>query len=791
MGKKGIAALVIGASLACAAGLIGFILLVKAVGERRAVRDAAAQAAREAEVQAQLAAERDGRRAETAAAFADPARPTPADVAEFAPVFAALGRALDGGDADAATRAFDPDRMMRELERIGAFDRLGPNMGAGFKAGVRQGMERTLGATLVANELARWTRTDIRHVRWAADRQEAAVIAVHRGDGPDDMPLRIRWWLVRSGGGWKIYDYEDLHMGLSATRLVAAMATPEGIERVGRNPQGFQRAVAGLRDALVLLGKGDIDGGDAALAPARAVQLPPQVQAILEVAEGTILLARGDPAGGLARYDAADRLLPNMPVTALARANAYVQLGRHDDAIAAVRAYQKELGPDALSCALEGSALEGLGKGAEAAAAYRRALDETPDAADALDGLRRVLPADKKGELGDRLADARDPRKTYDELVDLAREDNDEAALDALLDGLLRLTPDDPRALGDDIRRRVKAEKFAVARGIMERGLKAKEHADRDSILNAYLFAMLGANKALDAYAAVPAAHAERAFRTLADDLEDDLADPEDGKPPERIKVLGELIAAHRKRVPADPWLWFYEGALLQHAKEYAKAAAAFAAGAAKLPPGKPDPESDTDRFRARRVVCLFKLKKGLDAYRDIGPPADTFRQLAYLYDMEKDFDGLDALIAAHRDRKVPDPERAYWQAHLLYRKGEYARAVPAFHKYLDESDEKAPSRWSARDEVVRCVLRTKPADAPRTLAGFGEDKVGLPLQAAVAAAAGDRAELERLLADSAKNGGKTWFYSDEDFRKFFSAERYRDLRAKYPDPNPPPVLDG
>ena len=141
---------------------------------------------------------------------------------------------------------------------------------------------------------------------------------------------------------------------------------------------------------------------------------------------------------------------------------------------------------------------------------------------------RRVLPAGQKKELGERLARLKDPHKLYNELVTAAREDGDDAAVEALLDGLRKVDPNDPRALGEDVRRQVKAEKFAEAAKLLARGLKLPKREDRESVLSAYLFAMLGADKPLEAYAAVPALHAERAFRTLAEDLEDDISDEDE-----------------------------------------------------------------------------------------------------------------------------------------------------------------------------------------------------------------------------------------------------------------------
>jgi predicted negative regulator of RcsB-dependent stress response len=794
MNKKGIAALIIGASLLSGAGLIGFILLVKHSVERRDARRAEEQVRAEAELDRARAAEREAGRAEAAAVFADPTRPTPAEEGEFTEVFDALGGALERGDTHAVGRSFDGDRMVVELEQIRAFDRLPRNGAPGFKEGVRRGIEEKLGTMLVANELARWSRTEVRQVRWSADRKEVVVIAIHHNGDGDDVPLRFRWWLVRRGAGWRAYDFEDLHMGLRATRSVAALATPELIDRIARDPAAFQAAMAGIRDAMVLLAKGDVDGGDAALAPARAIVWPPPIRALVELAEGTIQLGRGDPAGALVRFEEAERLFPGMPCAALLRGSAYVALGRHDEAFAAVRAYQKEVGPDALSCTLEGTALEALGRRAEAAEAYRRALDEVAGSADAFNGLRRVLPDDQKKELGQRLARLKDPHRLYHELVGAARREGDTAGADALVDGLLAANPSDPRALGEDIRRKVTAGKFAEAAKVLARGLKSPDRGDAEAVLRSYLYAMLGADRALEAYAAAPAEHARRAFRTLADELEDDLSDQEEDAAPVKLKQLNELIAAHRKHAADDPWLWFFEGAIHQHARDYERAERAFAAGAAKLPPRKAaapdDPDGDDEdegtQFRTRRVECLFRLNKGLDAYRTIGPANDTFRQLAHLYDAGKDYTGLEKLIAAHRAGDANDPEATFWQARLLFRKGEYGRAVLIYDKYLQVSAENAPNRVSARDELIRSRLRVNPKGAAASVAELGPDQVNRALRAAVAAANGDRAELVRLLEESTRDGVKTWFYSDEDFRAAIYQPQYTDLRTKYPDPNPP-----
>lgn len=772
--------------------LAGFLIFAAFRGVREDRVREMQRAQRDEEFRRRVEAERAEGRAEAVVVFAEPTRPAPDEAAEFTAVFDALGGALAREDANAVRGMFDVGRMFAEMERIGAFERIPEAKHHGFQTGARQGLESKLGEALVGNPLVRWQTTDVRHLRWSADRREVVVIAVHRSGDADDLPLRCRWWLARDGAGWKVYDLEDMLLGMRQTRVMASMMTPEMINRIRRDPLAVQTAVGGVRDAMVHIGRQDVNAADLALAPARDGEWPPAVRALIELIEGAIVLGRGDPDAALARFDAAERLLPNVPGAVLARGSAYVALGRLDDALAAVRAYQKEVGPDSLSLALEGSVYEAQGKTAEAATAFRKALDEAPADAAAFDGLRRTLPTGQKKELGERFARLKDPRKAYSELVGPALRDNDDETAGVLLDALLKAQPDDPRGLADDVRRKVKAEQFTDAKAVMVRGLKAADEDDRDTVLSAYLYAMRGAGKALDGYAAVPAAHARAAFRNLAGGIDVDIDDP-DTDDPKLPALLSELVAVHRKREPNDPWAWFYEAAVHQHAGEYEKAEKLLAAGAAKLPPKKADAKEidfDGDRFRAGRVECLFKLKKGSDAYRDLGPPDATFRQLAELYDDANDLTGLAELLTTHRKRVPDDGEWVFWQAHLHFRKESYTAAIPLFKSYQRDAGADALSGWRARDELIRAQVRTKPADARRTLDDVGAERVNAALRAAIAAALDDRAELERLLAESARNG-KTWFYTDADFRRAIAAEKYRDLRVKYPDPNPPKRTDG
>lgn len=802
--SKRVAAVLIGVPLVCALELLGLAVAVKVGVDRRAERRVAEEERRQAE--AEQAREREVAYQEMARSlersvrelqevvFTDPKAPTAEEAAEFSELFAALAKALDTDDGAALVRRLDPERLFDELLRTGQLNKLGLRFGRpdreGFARRVREGRARDF-----FNPSFRWQSVDVRRVRWSADRNEAVVIASHASDaGPiGRVKQKVRWWLVRRPDGWRVYDFEDLNHGLRATQVMGATLTPDLPARL----PALRAAVLAIWDAQAAVAKLDLAAAEAALNGCRTDDLPDPLAAVVHAFRAGIHLERAEPNTALECIDRAARLQPDMPLIHLLRAHCHVLAGEHAKVLPAVDAYTVQLGPDDDAEVLRGVALEGLNRPDEARAAYRRAGDLDPDAPAPLLGLCRVLDPKGAQEIGDRLGRATNPSRLYAAVRRGTAPGRNAAVDDALLDGLRKARPDDPLGLAEDVRRQVAAGRFDAALELMERGLKAPVRAQAQ-VLGAYLFAMCRAKKWQDAYAAVPAAHADRAFRSLADYLDDTAFGVGGDGPGAAAAELRYLVAAHRKRAPDDPWLWYYEGAALQYEREYDKAEAAFAAGADKLPapeaatdPDEPDePEERADavrQFRWRRVACLLQARRGMEAYEKIGPVAEVFQQLAASYDRINDLDGLKGLLAAHRKREPKDVQLLYWEAHLKFRTREYAAAAPLFKKFLAAADDKTPNGREARDGYLRAVLRSKPADAPAVLAELRPERVAPALRAAVAASAGARDELERLIAEATRGGRPLWFYADEDFRQAFGQKRWADLRAKYPDPVPPP----
>ncbi|HUR53173.1 MAG TPA: hypothetical protein VMZ71_03520 [Gemmataceae bacterium] len=438
---------------------------------------------------------------------------------------------------------------------------------------------------------------------------------------------------------------------------------------------------------------------------------------------------------------------------------------------------------------------DGPSTGLRSVPQLRHALDANPDDVEALTELRRGLPPYGKGEVAERLTRCARPEDHFDELLDDARVDGDEPGAAALFAGLKKARPNDPRWGCDEIEKMVRGKTFAAATERFGELLKAATTDEtRSRFLVTFLHEMRTAGQGLDAYAAVPDAHAATALRMLGSRLENVIL--EGAMPKDAAKAdLRALVAAHRKRLPDDPPLRYYEGVLLQGDGEFEKAERAYAEGMAKRPaPPRPKPGDfpkpgdwvwDYEMYRTRRVECLCKLGQAMRAYAEVGPAEDTFRQIAFALVKEKKPDALAELIAAHAKRFPEAPELPFWNGELLFLKGEYAKAAEAFAAFEKSSPNPTPERWRVAERLVLSHLRAGDADAARRVMGSHQpDRVPTPLRVAVLAKLGDvDGVATHVEFELGVSGRGVWFYSDEDFAREFAAAQFADLRAKYPDP--------
>ncbi len=630
----------------------------------------------------------------------------------FRVFFDRLGGALRARDRDQLAAHLDTRRMLKEFRRAGLLPGIDAReeeaMHAVFSQSFLQALTRP-------EQLLQWERTEIRSVKFLADApDEAVVIARHRND---DVLVRMRWWVRRDGGGWRVYDLEDLDTGIRVSTLVGSMIPPGG-KLVA--PEWTKAGPWANQVGRALL-SGDLDAAQRALDAIAHHRFPPALEGLRWMFLGTIQIARQHPQEGLAHLDKARGFNPDMPMLDQLYGAAYNALGRHDKALDHIKKYSDLLGEDTNTCFHMGVALRGLGRTREAADAFRKSLDENANSLGTLSELRRTLPAGGKAEVTERFARVANPHEHFENLVGLAFGDRDPEGVEALVAVLRRQKTTDPVVDFCEARAKVLAGRPAEGVPLFKKAMAAMpDNQVRKDYVNAFLRDMAEARRAVDAYRAAPAPTV--AFSFLAQELLN--RRDQEG--------LRELLEAYRKDHKPDAWLHFYTAEMHVNAGAYDRAEAEFAS-AMTAPPD----DQARERFRAQRVAARVLAGKGMSAYADIGPRQATFVQLAELFSQRNDGKQLDTLIAAHRKNEPADPKLPLWEADARWIAKDYAAVAKLLqeHRAAAAADRQHAGKLPYR--LIRSLVHLK-----------RDDDVRKEVEALARGGATDRQQMTFLLGD-------------------------------------------
>lgn len=721
--------------------------------------------------------ERPGDRAEAAAVFGDPLPPDPDQVREFTRFFNDFHADAVAPNGDPA-RYFDCDRMFVQFEQSGALKGLGV-LSEKDKQSFKSGMQRAIPTSTKAQfALLGLKSVVVRRVRKSSG-SEVVVVATHVCE--DGVIVKMRWWLNKSPRGWAIYDSEDLNLGVPFSHLCGYVGAAVGKDFA--KIQQFAK-ICNIAPAIKAANEGKIEEARRLLDECRGISFPGPLEDLHELGEAVYDFATERYADAEERMTRVIRRNPDMPVAYTLRSAALNRQMKWEASAADCEKYIAMLGPDEAVCTTLGFDREALDQKPKAVEAFRQALDAKPDAIDALDGLRRNLPAGKKGEAAARLLKCPKPIDLYKDLVQATYADGDNEAALAYAEAMHQAHPKFPAAANDLIRQRVRDAKFEDAERLMRSAAADVAEDDRKSVYDAYMWAMALANRHLQAYEQLP--NPVATFEQLGSDLDADLYEVFDPEQPyvlygyERAQVLVELTRKHAVKHPDDPWLAYFQGRELMRNQQYEAADKKFteALRNQKIV----DPHA-TDTFRRARVLAQFRLGRSLDALRTIPPAADTFDQLANLHQFDSDWAGLAELVKAFRKADPGDRSAEYWLGLLAWEKKDYPAAVRSLRKYAAaQTKEDYLYSWSVNDLIARGLIRTDRGDeALKFLQGLKHRPRAV--HAATLAAAGHHADAVELMSDSAKEF--PWqaetFYADEDLSPFLKRPEYKEFCEKFP----------
>lgn len=701
----------------------------------------------------------------------DPAEPGPKD---FQQLFDEYGACLRNKGAG-GERFWDTRRFTREVNRDGVFTRndCDPN-----DPGTLAIMHDWV-ATKV-NEHAWYLFVDeikIRSVRWLVPDREAVIEAKHtrRTDGRVERN-RDRWWAVWNNG-WRIYDHEDVTVGSRfTTERVRDFAAH--FARGGADDPDVIAAEDLFNEARKAHTDGDLSKAERLLADPKLKRLPRESQVSLALWRASTAMRLGKYAAGRDCLDAAASDHPGAAAIFDQQADCFYRMGDYEGSLAATDRYIKLIGPDDGICRVRGNALVKLKRLPEAAAAYRQSLDDEPDSAVVLDGLRKCLKAGETKEIETRFRAFRDPGRDLGYLVDCAEDDP--ALIEAYVRVVREKSPTNPEGLFQAARLRLTAKDDAGATALFVQAIGADAKRETE-FLSRFAGEMAQRHRPGVAYAVLPDKYAERGFRALAEAIEEEF----DVDTAEAQKDLESLLSAHRKKKPDDVWLAYFEAVLLRAQGHYDGAEKCLADAMKRV-----SDDNDRERFRWLRVDNLAAAGRIADAYRTVGPRRKTFDQLAgRLYRVE-DVPALTELIASHAQEDATDPNLSLYRGQAHFRKKEYEAAVGHFENYRKASnDGDRVSTWRVSDSLVRSLLRLKRFDAAREALGQkdGPGYYNRILAVAITAASGDVAETERQLDDLSKDNlaSPASIHADPDLSAALKTEPFKKVLAKYPPPAP------
>jgi tetratricopeptide (TPR) repeat protein len=665
------------------------------------------------------------------------------------------------GDPASADSVFDVNRLVDELERMGALDSISADQRAGFKRGIAEGARKGLVkqcASLI------WTGHKVKKVSLSSDRREAVVYDLEQhfgGTGTSRYISKMRLWLRNDDGVWKIWDFEDLNTGMRVSSIIASMVGSVG---GSTNIQAMQSALVDIKAMPGFVQARDWPALDRTLKRLDSMSLPVEFVAVRYMFHAVSDVKQDRYERALKECDAVDATGQDMPIINEFRSQALNHLGRYDEALVICSKWEDALGGDLELYYERGCALEGLKRTGEAIDAFGKSMDEDPDALGAMEKLARLLPADQKSEAGRRLSLCKNPHAMFIALMRNMQKSRDLAGMGIMIDAYAAR----PESAGDEWFIYYKAELKILQKNYRQGELllqpilaDAGTTAPKATTIEYYYAAAL-AGDSMNVYRA--AADKKFAFTQLAS------RDYTQGY----YIMLGELVTAQLAHNPNDPWVLYYQACVQQNDGNYSAADNSYAKAMSlsKVP-------ADVTHFLNARLYGRYAAGTGVSAYQQIEPKDQVFKQLAYLFSKYKQGENLAKLVALRKADVPTDASLPLWDADAKFLAGDYEDAVATLST-ITPSDGSNKDKWN--NLYIRSQIRLKHFDAARVVAD--KSAVDPVLVAAIECNAGNvpaAIKALNLAWDNDEDLGTV--YADPDIGPAIATPAFADWRASHPNP--------
>jgi hypothetical protein len=605
---------------------------------------------------------------------------------------------------------------------------------------------------------------DLRHCDFSAD-GTGAVAFVKTKTGA--VCTKYRFWLLKRNGRWRVYDHEDLD---NAHRWSKSFAENINLRRHNPAAADESRKMSRLMNAANrAMASGNLEEADRCYGSVNPESLDPLMKSVYYVGQGNLQYHRGKLQEALAQYNLAGEANPRMARIPLLRAVVENNLGEFETAVRESKQYMDMVGNDALAFEQMAFALESLGRKDEAISAYRRSLDDEPNAVGSLCRLAPLLPATGKPEVGDHYAKMKRTPEQFEVLFDWLRP-RDYVSLQEIAKQYTSIAPRSPKLALLAAEEKFDKQDYAGAAEQAKAALAAGDQKIQYQLERVYCRSMIKLDRIQEAYREI--AQKDVAFGILATWSAQD----------KKFDDVRQLVDQYRAVAPDDPWIRYFSGLVAIHDRRVDD-------GLKQLRDALELARDEETRqvMHNRLVREMFDAGKSLEAYAQLEPKATVFQQLALTAVEQRKPDVLQSLI----DARTPDEPRAVvigdWEMRLAYLKQDYAAAIEIAHRQRAAWFNVQDGNWFlAESYLIRSLIHLRQfAEAEEKVKQLNPTQFNPDwFRAEIAAAQGDVAQtaanLEKLVAVGHIPQD---FYGDDILSAALRSDAFKSLREKYPEP--------
>ena len=310
----------------------------------------------------------------------------PPEINEF---FKKLGQASRSEKKTKPNEFFSADAMLSAVLSTGSSDSLSAREKKQFKKSFR---------TTIKTYADPWVKQvaydDYKITLIEKINDDQNIVYLRQYDNEYQVVHLFRWWIVKTEKGWRIYDYEDLSIGLRTISLMGQAYKNE----FSSNKKPWVQDLATLNNLLRATDLTDREqylALEAPLEKLKSTPLPLNIKSYASMLTQTILTLKEDHEGALAEILAAEEGNYGYPLFHYLHGASLLALGRNQEALESFQKFTEKFGNDSDTLELVSDAHYGLGEFKKARQAALAGLTDNPNSANCLACLSVTMTAEE------------------------------------------------------------------------------------------------------------------------------------------------------------------------------------------------------------------------------------------------------------------------------------------------------------------------------------------------------------------------------------------------------------